>query len=434
MHKTKRTMIQLTKLILLTLLSTNLLAQSYIMEHYTYGDGLLSDFSTAILQEKNGFMLFGTIDGLCYYNGKEFSIFHDPLLSNEQVISLYTTSDSIIFVGKKDGFTTISNLKYFKNFTLPKIDSIENVVYSFLELGKSKLLIGTRTGIFEFKNNILKRNKKYKILNNLFIYSITTDKNNNYYFATNQGLFYLNGKNNSIKKIISETIYAISSHNGIIWGLSDIGLFKGTQENFQYDSYEFKATNRFQSILFDKEGNVVFQQDTKIIFYNNKKIVREISGKNFSPIKSSIYNLFFDRNNSLWISTLGEGIYHIDNMDFTYFHNKNGIKAEIFKLLETKSKNIIAGSDGQGILQYNGERFSPIPWSRKLNSTIWTFFEDSKSNFWLSTTDNIYVKTGDEIINITQKFNVQTSTPMSFYEEKGIFGFLQLKKEFLFII
>jgi signal transduction histidine kinase/ligand-binding sensor domain-containing protein/DNA-binding response OmpR family regulator len=76
--------------------------------HITITDGLSQNAVAAIVQDRRGFMWFGTKDGLNRYDGYNFVVFrHDPFdpatLSDSDVSALFEDRDGRLWVGTRDG-------------------------------------------------------------------------------------------------------------------------------------------------------------------------------------------------------------------------------------------------------------------------------------------------------------------------------------------
>ena len=91
------------------LLTTCAEAQShYYFKHYQVEDGLSNNKVTSIVQDKKGFMWFGTIDGLNRFDGYCFKSFRNDIsnprsLGNNFINSLYCDEQNILWVGTQKG-------------------------------------------------------------------------------------------------------------------------------------------------------------------------------------------------------------------------------------------------------------------------------------------------------------------------------------------
>jgi signal transduction histidine kinase/ligand-binding sensor domain-containing protein len=75
--------------------------------HLTIEDGLTSNIVNDIVQDKHGFMWFGTIDGLCRYDGYTIKSYRQSSdknsLSDNFILDLYFDSEGILWIGTNNG-------------------------------------------------------------------------------------------------------------------------------------------------------------------------------------------------------------------------------------------------------------------------------------------------------------------------------------------
>ena len=84
--------------ILFLLLALSAGAQSYRFKQITSEDGLSTNYIQCILQDKKGFMWFGTQEGLCRYDGYNITTFKHNIadknsISSSDVVCLFEDTD-----------------------------------------------------------------------------------------------------------------------------------------------------------------------------------------------------------------------------------------------------------------------------------------------------------------------------------------------------
>ena len=81
--------------------------QHYVVRHYSVEDGLIQNTVMAILQDKQGFMWFGTWDGLSKFDGMEFTSYKShpgdgSEMYNNRIMALWQDENDYICVENYD--------------------------------------------------------------------------------------------------------------------------------------------------------------------------------------------------------------------------------------------------------------------------------------------------------------------------------------------
>ena len=119
-------------------------------------DGLTNDYIICINQDANGFLWFGTGEGLLRFDGYTFKTFKNftgdtTTLINNWVNCLLPQKGSL-WIGTRGGVSCLDiNTLTIKNFQSPEY----LVVYSILPKNDSVLWIGTSSGLFQFNKKTL---------------------------------------------------------------------------------------------------------------------------------------------------------------------------------------------------------------------------------------------------------------------------------------
>lgn len=151
-------------LVLLLTLAFTANSQSIFSTIYNMDNGLSNNRVNAITQDKNGFMWFGTDDGLCRFDGIKFKtyILSDYIDENASsyITHLFIDSKNMMWIGTNNGiivFDYINNkFKAFKAFTGDSI-KIATPILDIAEDKDGNVWIGTDDK--EFSNSILMKNK-----------------------------------------------------------------------------------------------------------------------------------------------------------------------------------------------------------------------------------------------------------------------------------
>ncbi len=82
-------------------------AQSVDFRRYQVDDGLSNNTVFCALQDKKGFMWFGTKVGLNRFDGYNFKSFNNSKIRDANIYSLYEDRDSVLWVGTDRGHVQI---------------------------------------------------------------------------------------------------------------------------------------------------------------------------------------------------------------------------------------------------------------------------------------------------------------------------------------
>jgi len=358
---------------------------------YTTSDGLINDAVYTIAQDKRGILWIGTGKGVCTYDGERFT----PFTLNEK---LREASISSILIDKGEGiwFGTRGRGVF-------RYDG-ENVIHYSAEDG---LAGDDVSGIIQDRNGSL-----WFAYNGGGIGRYDFDKLNPADFDTASPTQSKDGKTftnfttadglagNQVLKIIEDS-------RGALWigtrhGVSRYGFDtpKATQPK---DGKTFTnlterdglAGSEVFAIAEDWEGNLWFGTNQGISRYDGKKFTRFTTKDGLTvekpiDIADIVYvsNILKDREENLWFTTWGQGVFRYDGRRFINFTTQDGLAGNSSStVFEDREGNLWVGhSNWDGLSQFNPRGLKNYGVQDGLAGTaVYTITEDSHGNLWLAT-------------------------------------------------
>ncbi|MCX7797548.1 MAG: ATP-binding protein [Melioribacter sp.] len=413
-------------------------AQNLRFESLTSEDGLSQNTVLSILQDSEGFLWFGTYDGLNRYDGYSFKIYkiekgNPKSIQGQTFRSIVEDKDGNLWIASVGGGLNRYNriTDDFTNF-LPQQNNpnslISNRVRTLLIDKKGRLWIGTEEGLcrYDFKEN--KFINYTKILNNdkypysKYVVSICEDSSGFLWLGTQNGLIKFNPENNFYKYYFNEpnNEYSISGNFvGKVYVDKSNTLWIGTGDCLhKYDRkldrfiryinpYTVNSKDKtITDIIEDKFGNLwittLLNGLQRFDRNNSSFTVYTHDPSNPESIGSNIlFSLYEDRTGILWIGTEGAGANKLYRMR-SYFQlykniplNKNSLSYnKVYSIIEDKNGIVWIGTFGGGLNRFDPDskeqkftryNFNPHNKNSLVDDRIRTMCEDNEGNIWIGT-------------------------------------------------
>ncbi|MCK5101164.1 MAG: hypothetical protein KAR17_00060, partial [Cyclobacteriaceae bacterium] len=264
-------------------------------EHLTTQDGISDNRISCIIQDRKGFMWFGTMDGLNKYDGYKFTIYkNDPndslSLGNNFITALYEDHVGELWIGTLRGGLckydpdSDSFIRYVYDKENPNslCGDLILSIFESEEKNQQVLWIGCLGGLNKYNretDNFTRyfpdENKENLETNVNWIGSITQDYTGKVWIGTwNEGLFYFDAERDKFIKYEPDPKYSEIFINKFIikihaskWGDKNIlwmasyrnGLYKIELQKDKITNYKHQPDNPFS--LSDNEVWTIYQTD-----------------------------------------------------------------------------------------------------------------------------------------------------------------------------
>jgi ligand-binding sensor domain-containing protein/anti-sigma regulatory factor (Ser/Thr protein kinase) len=408
----------------------------YTFRHLKVEDGLSQSTILSIIQDKKGYMWFGTGNGLNKYNGYSFVIYSniidDPSsISSNAITSIYEDSKGTLWIGTVDGvlnrynreyetftrFNITEDLRDFKVPAEPFYDypvsfsrNNNNSITTIAEDNKGRLWAGTwgkgiimldpLTGI---KEHYYKGKDGDNSLSHNRITKIIKDSYGTLWIGT------MGGGLNLLNIRVSTPQFTSYTHNkDDVNSISDnkiIALLEDKNKNIWVGTYN----NGLNKVVKTPEDN---NEALSFINYNHSSDLPGISS-------NTVMSLLQDELGYIWIGTFGGGLDRFDSANESFlnfrknrFDENSLADDEVLALYEDLSGIIWIGTHlGRGIskLERNKIKFNHLKITANNNSLnddlIWSIYKD-KEDLWVGT-----YKGGLNRLNSKGKFSYYTSDP-----------------------
>ena len=388
---------------------------------YRTADGLARDNVQAIVADKNGYLWFGTNEGLSRFDGYEFTNYGvNEGLPNAAVNALLITRDGGLWVGTSRGlyhFNPASQPLTSHRFSVypPNTGKDTQVIRTLAEDRDGSIWVGTRAGgLFRLRRFSPSRAQFEPV--DLgepkpgMVHALLVDRQGALWIGAQYGL-YRRGLDARIQRYTTrnglshDSISALlEDRHGRIWACTfrDVSLLvphPDPGERVVTIVYPLSVV-LVNAALETSDGRLWFGTAEGVWEFTPGGAPGEIQG--FRKYEAAnglsdqvIYALREDRDGNLWLGSETGGAMKIARGGIRTYTEADGLRGTRFgSLLENRAGDLfaISGSGGEGFLQcFDGKHFTGFP-LRPNNSWGWgqIGFEDHTGEWWLQSYHGLF--------------------------------------------
>jgi len=412
-------------------------AESYRIRTWKAEDGLPQNSVTSIVQTRDGYLWFGTFNGLTRFDGVQFRVFvpdNTPGLPSNRILALFEDRDGALLIGTEEGFLAKSTKGNFKALTPYDQNRNSSALHTIVQ---------SRDGTYwllTFDWQLLKWNEgRLTLVSTNWdlqghdVFGLAMDSTGDVWIGTDRELaVYREGKfvpewDDSSEKGFSVAGLGRGRHGGcwvvandrvrrfvdgkweaeagalprskaIVNGVCETragAVWVGTYGNglFCYRTngavIRFSATNGLpsdfiRSVHEDHEGNIWIGTESgglarlKPTIFHSLDRSQGLSG-------DCVLSVCEGHDGELWIGTNGDGINRLKDGQIQRYGAEEGLTNEfVWSVYEDRQKRVWAGTWGGGVFRLDGERFVPVECPQSLPiPVVCALYQDSRGAFWI---------------------------------------------------
>jgi ligand-binding sensor domain-containing protein/signal transduction histidine kinase len=363
-----------------------------ILSHRSLTNGLKSNFIRTLLTDREGTLWCGSNQGLAQLRGNKITHFTQRHgLKDNTVSAVYQDRQGIIWIGTYGGLNRWENGKIVTELTPDGLPY--DVIFSFLEDVEGNLWIGAKDGLHRLNPKRFKTITTREGLSHNNVMSLMEDKAGALWVGTwgggitrikeGESTNYFNAASNSMQ--IDLVLGLCESREGSIWIGTDYthGLFRMQAGKFERFN-EGKSFNPYavRALLCDQKTNLWIAMSEGLAVYEDNKVRRfnKASGLPSQLIRA----LLEDRTGRIWVGT-ENGLVVADGDQFVPFPNDTPITDPVASFYEDADGSLWIGTLGSGLFRWSNNRLHRYTKEQGLfDDDVFDMVEDDHGRLWIA--------------------------------------------------
>ncbi|MGH8292133.1 MAG: diguanylate cyclase domain-containing protein [Gammaproteobacteria bacterium] len=401
----------------------------YARHTWSLGSGLPQVSVDSIVQGPQGYMWFGTQDGVARFDGVRFQ----NLLPSVWAQALFVDRSGTLWIGIYKG------LEYYRDGRFdvpqpapgfPKLDPGKLDVLAFLQLADGRVLAGSPQGLYVIDGTEI---APYAPLPQAPTYSLA-HWSGALWIGSAGGVYRIAGAQVRHLALPSNDtkVWRISTYDGTLWLGTSRGLYRYVSGGWRRIAGDPAALRtQVVAMLVDSDGNFWVASDAGLARIRNGRLAEFISNHDPAAVPN-IQSFYQDREHNLWVGSDTNGVTQLWNGYVRRFSVPAGLTDPVvwavapaaqggawigttgglYLLQQGRARRVVAGKalpdpsvialldDGErlwigtdaGVRTYqHGHLYKPASLGALLNAPyVHSILRDRSGNYWFATSKGLY--------------------------------------------
>jgi signal transduction histidine kinase/CheY-like chemotaxis protein/ligand-binding sensor domain-containing protein len=344
-------------LIGLALLSGPVSAQRHPVTTYSLEDGLPQSQVSATVQGPQGYLWIGLYGGgVARFDGDEFNMLTiEDGLPSKLVTTLHVDDAGTLWIGTRDGLAQYDGSSV-ETFTDENSALNENSIHDIDEGTDGTVWIGTPEGVYAYDGTSIRPLAPNR-LQNLYDGSLAAH-DDTLWVGTSDGLHQYTDStltDVALPDAASPVTMLVAVPDGRLWVETEQGLFQRSGTRFE----KLPGTTDLDVLSGLARPGPTLWIGTRNGLYRQKN-------DRLQPYSSSLENvsiqcLFADREQNVWISTDGEGLFKHTPTPFDQFTVADGLSGNLVWDVDKGPNGDLWIATRNGLSRYDGSSFVDVP-------------------------------------------------------------------------
>ena len=439
----------------------------YTVDNWNTDNGLPQNTVRTILQTRDGYLWFGTQDGLVRFDGVKFVTFNTANtkgLGSNRFICLFEDSIGRLWAGTDDGGVIKYQNGAFRTYGI-KDGLPSDSIHAIRDRGQGHILVVTSKGLAHDEvDRFVSDNPLSDRSPDSFVYlgpsgTIWYFDNNNIRKIKNGNIsnfpFPTPGRGESVTMLFED-------NHDTLW-LSEFGGKLISYKNGALTAYTKNEglPDVYATAMFEDRQGILWAgfHDGSLGYFQNGRFISVVPA--VGPQDQSVISIYQDQESTIWFGTANRGINRLNKTAITTYTVQNGLKINIvYPIYQDPVGNIWVGEDGLskftngtfvnygrkqelhyygvmslfadrdgklwvgsvgGLGYFKDNQFTPLNTLLGFTPntyTVWAILEDHNGTFWFGTDRGLAKYAGDRVTIYTTKDGLPGDDVKAIHEDK----------------
>ena len=357
---------------------------------FTASDGLASRRVQCLLEDREGALWVGTVQGLSRYDGHLFETFtRADGLAHDYVSCLLEDRAGRLWVGSARGGVSRRDRAGWTTYTQAS-GLADDYVTALLEDRQGQLWIATYGGgVSRYNGADFVPYPHADGSGSNQVLALAEDDQGRLWVGTEVGAsYFVADRFVAVDELRAESIRAmVADDRGHLWfatGLNGVYRFDGTEWR-HFTSVDGLASDQVHSLTTDRQGQLWAGTLNGLSRYDQTTFAHFTTADGL--VHNGVQSILEDRQGQLWFGTM-DGVSRYDGITFTNPKPLAGWR--VWSMVEDRQGNVWFGDTrmekGQGILRYDGTQFTRFTREDGLaDDSARSLLEDQQGHLWVGS-------------------------------------------------